>query len=117
MSELSVHRDPDLTPAQEKIGKLSREFREVLAAHGYPSTEAHARVTDFKAAVLELMWEELKPTEHHTPRDLKGWWRYGKRMAWLSGYDKAIDKVWRAMMRQESWARILRKPNRTVEGD
>lgn len=114
-NEMTAHRDPDTTEAQEKLGELAGEIRAAMTAQGYPTTEAHAKISDFKAAVLARMWEELKGAE--PPQDLKGWWRWKQRLAWLFGYYDAADRVFRSMMRQESWARLLRKPNRNVESD
>lgn len=112
--EMTVHRDPETTPAQEKLGELTREIKNVLAMHGYPSSEAHAKVNDLKAAVLEHMWEELKEAHRLMPEEYKRWGRRGRRWAWLRGLDQAQDKVFRAMMRQEAWSRVLRNP-RTVK--
>jgi len=116
MSEpgMITHQDPDETPAQKRMGELTREIKEALVTNGYPVSEAHAKVSDFKAAVLERMWEELKPGQGHVPPELDHWWTYKRRIAWLFGYDKAIDGVFKAMMRQESWSRVLRKPRKVV---
>lgn len=115
--EMIVHRDPETTPAQEKIQRLTREFKESLVSLGYPVSEAHAKTADFKAALLERIGEELRDERVQPPVEYRRWFRPGKRMAWLRGLDYAQDHVFRAMMRQESWARVLRKPNRTVEGE
>lgn len=106
---LVVHNDPDITPGQAKLGELTAELKDALTAQGYPVSEAHAKISDFKVAVMERLWEDLKPKDGHTPKELRRWWNAGKRLAWLTGYDVAIDKVWRTMMRQESWSRMLRK--------
>ncbi len=113
--EFVVHRDPETTPAQEKLQQLTSEFKDSLVAQGYPTTEAHAKTADFKAAVLDRMEEELRSARVQPPREYRRWYWSGKRMAWLRGLDYAQDHLFRAKMRQESWARLLRKPNRTVE--
>lgn len=112
MSEINVFRDPDTTPAQERMGELVREFKGVLGNAGYPTTEAAAKVADFRAAVLDVLAEELRADKVIPPVELNGWWRRSKRNGWWKGLDYACDHIFRATMRQEAWARVLRNPKR-----
>lgn len=108
-AEMNVHRDPETTPAQEKLLAFRKEFRDALVHAGVPISEAHAKVADFKAAVLDLLLEELKEDRVKPPVEYRRWYRSGKNRAWMRGLDYAQSHIFRAMMRQESWARLLRK--------
>lgn len=120
MNELpmTVHNDPDLTPAQEKMGDLTREVKDAFVAAGFSTTQAHAKTADFKAAVLAVVCDDLKRVrEEVVPRELNRWWRRRILNGWAWGYDKAIDRVFRAMMRHQSWAHTLRKSGKAESRD
>jgi hypothetical protein len=115
---MTVHNDPDLTPAQEKLGALTREVKDAFAAGGYPTTEAHAKTADFKAAVLASLYDDLKRSrDEGIPQGLDRWWRRRIRNGWAWGYEKAIDRVFTAMMRQQSWAHNLRNSKKAGPRD